>query len=87
MLMAEDPVVDDDELIIDRIVDHKIKYGKENFRVRYKGKTHIDDTWVVGERFAHQSMIDDYKKRNRQAFVIWTNTTHIKFDDDVFAKP
>ena len=80
-------MVDDDELVIDRIVDHKIMRGKEHFRIRYKGKTHMDDIWVAGDRFAHHEMINDYKKRNRQVFVTWTNTTHIKFDDDWFAKP
>ena len=87
MLMAEDPLVDDDELVIDRIVDHKIRYGKENFRIRYKGKSHKDDIWVVGDKFAHPELINKYKSRNRQSFTIWTTNTHLAFDADWFAQP
>ena len=85
--MAEDPLVDDEELVIDKIVDHKLKYGKEQFRVRYKGKSHFDDIWVSGDKFAHPHLIDKYKARNRQSFNIWTTTAHLAFDSDCFAQP
>ena len=84
--MAEYPIVDDDEPVIDRIVDHKMKYGKEHFRIRYKGKSHFDDIWIAGDKFAHQDLISRYKANNRQVSSIWTTTAHLTFDADCFSQ-
>jgi len=67
----EDPMVSETDLEIDRIVDHKMRYKKPYYRVRYKNKGTKDDTWIA-EELVSPALIQQYKSKYAVHFTIWS---------------
>ena len=65
-----DPLIDDTEPEIDKIVDHKHCYNKLVYRVRYKNRLSIEDVWIR-EDLLPSRLIDEYKQIHRLSFPVW----------------
>ncbi|MFD1086389.1 chromo domain-containing protein, partial [Micromonospora andamanensis] len=63
--------LDDSEEVyeIEAIVDHRGNGNKREYRVRWKGYSKDDDSWLTTDKFTHPSTIQNYLKRIGQAPV------------------
>jgi Chromo (CHRromatin Organisation MOdifier) domain len=50
----------DDEYEVEEIVDHRIRSGRQEFRIRWKGYSAKDDTWEDEARVKADHLLDQY---------------------------
>ena len=65
-----DPLFEDNEPEIEKIVDHKYRYNKLIFRVRFKNRLSIDDVWLRENQLSSR-LLDEYKQLHRLSFPVW----------------
>lgn len=52
-----------DALQVEAIIDHKRDKGKTLYRIRWKGYSSKDDTWVTGNELSCKDLLKRYKKK------------------------
>ena len=60
-----DKMLEEEEYEVERIMNHRIKKGKIQFQLRWKGYTPLNDTWTdLTEMQNCQQLIDEYRLRS-----------------------